>query len=69
MEIHCGECTVELKHEDLVIMNQAHTLTHSHCYKQHGSYIKDTGTYEHIKNKYWFYKKGVEQAKKRRKQK
>lgn len=55
MEICCGYCLVELKASDLVILDHLNILFHRHCYINDFPNIKDTGTYEHIKNKYSFF--------------
>lgn len=60
MEICCGKCHVELQEVDLIVMDYMNTLFHRHCYDKDVDYQKDKGTYGYIKNKYLFYREGIE---------
>lgn len=55
MRIRCGECKELLKKEDNVVLNEMNCLTHETCYRFVPSFIKDTGTYASMIEKYWFF--------------
>lgn len=51
----CGECKELLKKEDQVILNEMNCLAHKTCYRFAASFIKDSGTYSDMIEKYWFF--------------
>lgn len=54
---HCMICTKHLKRDDSVYTNTLYTqIQHVECFIYKPEYIKDTGTYEEIVNKYPRYK-------------
>jgi hypothetical protein len=50
--ICCGVCYVELKKEDMLIMDDMNCLKHKDCYDLHTKFIKDEDTYQNIRKKF-----------------
>lgn len=52
MALRCPECKLEVKDDDMVVLDETNTINHRNCYKYPVKYIKDIGTYREIIHKY-----------------
>lgn len=56
MPLRCPECKLEVRDDDMIVLDEMNTINHKNCYKYAVKYIKDMGTYQEIINKYPFFR-------------
>ncbi|MDX5474501.1 MAG: hypothetical protein LPK00_03090 [Bacillaceae bacterium] len=53
--IHCGNCMIPLRDDDLVVLDWINTLIHMNCFERDTAFILDIGTYQQLVYKYDFF--------------
>jgi len=54
MKIRCPECKNYFNNKEQLYLDTLNTLRHKSCYSYSLEYIKDSGTFGELKNKYFF---------------
>ena len=54
--ICCVVCHIELKNDDVIVLDDFYTLWHKHCFRPDISCSIDTDTYRNMISKYWFFR-------------